>query len=360
MTLLSEYQKKRNFSKTAEPKGKTGKKNEQRFCIQQHHARAKHYDLRIELSGVLLSWAIPKGPSDDPKVKRLAVETEPHPMEYLTFEGTIPKGSYGAGKMIVWDIGHYELPDTKKNINKVLREQYDNGSIDMLFDGKKIKGLFKLVRTSTEKNQWLFFKKKDEYVKSLDFSERSVLNGREVTEVDEDDNPIAKAMEAGTEKPFPEEFQPMLAKRSDVTLSREDWLFEIKYDGYRCLVFKQGKDIRLMSRNGNLLNKDYPAVVEALEDIEPDGIFDGEIIAADDSGRAFGALLLGRTGPKGELLFAGKVGTGFNQKQSQEILKNLEKYKTDSPQAKTRDKITFWVKPHRRAQRKCSCTQGNV
>lgn len=470
MTLLAEYQKKRDFSKTAEPKGKTGKKNAQRFCIQQHHARAKHYDLRIELSGVLLSWAIPKGPSDDPKVKRLAVETEPHPLEYLTFEGTIPKGSYGAGKMIVWDIGHYEIPDVKKNVNKILREQYDNGSIDIHFEGKKIKGLFKLVRTSKEKNQWLFFKKKDEFVKKLDFTAQSVLTGRAVTEVDEENNPVAQAMKAGTVKPFPEEFQPMLAKLSDITFSREDWLYEIKYDGYRCVVFKNGDEIRLISRNGNLLNKDYPEIIEAVRDIEPDGIFDGEIIAADetgggdfqalqnyvrkgrktelllvlfdlvylenrdlstvplyirkaalekilepvknnvlrfsshietegeayleaakelklegiiakqkdstylkgkrtgtwlkfknildddlpvigltetdDSGRAFGALLLGRTGPKGELLFAGKVGTGFTQKQTQKILKSLEEFKSDTPRAKTRDKIKFWVKPH--------------
>lgn len=281
---LKKYNEKRDFEKTSEPRGNRGKKSAQRFCIQQHHASHLHYDLRIENEGVLLSWAVPKGPSADPKVKRLAMETEPHPLEYLTFEGTIPKGNYGAGKMIVWDIGTFEIPEGGKNPDKVLSRAYEEGIIDIIFNGQKIKGLYKLVLTDKKKRQWLFFKKKDAFAGKGEFEKESVVSGRLVDEVEEADNPLAKVLKNSPVKPFPEVFKPMLAKLTDEIFDSKDWIYEVKYDGYRCLVFKKEGEIQLISRNGNNLNGNYPALVKAAADLAPDGVFDGEIIVANESG----------------------------------------------------------------------------
>src|SRR5690606_13537958 len=147
---------KRDFTQSPEPEGEVESQNQFRFCVQQHDARRMHYDFRIELDGVLLSWAVPKGPSSDPSVKRLAIQTEDHPISYLTFEGTIPKGNYGAGTVILWDVGTYKLPADKKelDVTSTLRNQYEEGKIHLYFEGYKIQGEYSLIRTGNEK-QWL-------------------------------------------------------------------------------------------------------------------------------------------------------------------------------------------------------------
>src|SRR5690606_10813255 len=197
-------------------KGTLGKKNEFRYCVQMHDATNLHYDLRIEYEGVLLSWAVPKGPSADPSQKRLAIQTEDHPIEYLTFEGTIPKGNYGGGSMILRDLGQYSQPADKKgqDLEKMLDDQYKAGKIHLTFSGKKLQGEYSLIRTKKEKRQWLFFKVQDECAGKKKFSEESVLSGRKVTEVKEEDNSLGKLMKQGKSSDFPDDFKPMLAKLS--------------------------------------------------------------------------------------------------------------------------------------------------
>ncbi len=163
--LLKKYHAKRNFKKTDEPRGKIAKKKPKKsiFVIQKHDATALHYDFRIEVDGVLPSWAIPKGPSLNPKVKRLAMKTEDHPLEYAKFEGIIPKGEYGAGPVIIWDKGTYR--NIKKKDGKLvpMDQCIKNGEIEIFLNGKKLKGGFALVRTHYKKNSWLFIKMKDKY-----------------------------------------------------------------------------------------------------------------------------------------------------------------------------------------------------
>jgi DNA ligase D-like protein (predicted 3'-phosphoesterase) len=160
MDKLKEYKSKRNFNKTSEPSGSRSNQNERTiFVIQKHDASNLHYDFRLEIDGILASWAVPKGPSTDPSTKRLAIETEDHPMDYAKFEGTIPEGEYGAGKVIVWDYGSYE--NTKEYSIKEARQQ---GKIEVSLKGKKLNGKYALIRTGDkESKQWLLIKMADKY-----------------------------------------------------------------------------------------------------------------------------------------------------------------------------------------------------
>jgi bifunctional non-homologous end joining protein LigD len=186
---LKEYNKKRDFRKTSEPKGnmKSGK-NLLHFVVQKHAARNLHYDFRLELDGVLKSWAVPKGPSLDPKIKRLAMHVEDHPYDYRTFEGTIPDGEYGAGEVIVWDEGTYHAigTDDKKESEKILREGYEKGDFKFYLEGQKLKGEFVLVKMKNRgEKQWLLIKHKDKYVSTEDIlqDERSVISDRTLEDV---------------------------------------------------------------------------------------------------------------------------------------------------------------------------------
>ena len=179
MDVLEKYNKKRDFTRTPEPIGRNTnddtKKKELRFVVQKHDATKLHYDFRLETKkeGVLKSWAVPKGVSLDPKVKRLAVLTEDHPLDYLLFEGIIPKGSYGAGTVIVWDTGRYTS-------EKEIADEFEKGKVTFVLSGKKIKGRFSLVRTSRE-NQWLLIKASDEFESKEDLTTsrpESVLTGK--------------------------------------------------------------------------------------------------------------------------------------------------------------------------------------
>ncbi|HZI50776.1 MAG TPA: DNA polymerase ligase N-terminal domain-containing protein [Terriglobia bacterium] len=181
---LDEYKKKRRFNETPEPEGKVKKTAGNSFVIQKHRATRLHYDFRLEMEGVLRSWAIPKGPSFNPAEKRLAVLTEDHPMDYGGFEGVIPKGNYGAGKVIVWDNGTYEMvdPDTPE-------KGWQKGKLHIILNGTKLHGEWVLVRGSRDEKQWIFFKVRDNYATAegdvtVDEPE-SVLSGNLVEEVGE-------------------------------------------------------------------------------------------------------------------------------------------------------------------------------
>jgi bifunctional non-homologous end joining protein LigD len=186
---LQEYKKKRNFKKTAEPEGSEKSKiRELIFVVQKHDATNLHYDFRLELDGVLKSWAVPKGPTLNPQEKRLAMMVEDHPFDYKDFEGVIPEGQYGAGNVIVWDNGTYSakgISDRSEN-EKVLRQGLEKGDLKFILNGKKLKGEFALVKMKTaQKNSWLLIKKKDEFITTDDIlkDERSVLSDKTLREV---------------------------------------------------------------------------------------------------------------------------------------------------------------------------------
>ena len=198
---LKDYQSKRKFTKTPEPKpgfdslssGNAGARRGGRliFVIQKHAARSLHYDLRLELEGVLKSWAIPKGPSLDPSIKRLAVMVEDHPFDYKDFEGVIPKGNYGAGNVIIWDRGFYRHPSDKtgEEGEKLLLEGLRKGDMKFVLDGEKLQGEFALVRTRKDDKSWLLLKKKDRYATTEDILSKdlSVVSGQTVGGIGESD-----------------------------------------------------------------------------------------------------------------------------------------------------------------------------
>jgi DNA ligase D-like protein (predicted 3'-phosphoesterase) len=190
---LKEYRKKRDFKKSSEPSGrkKRSSKGKNIFVIQKHDASHLHYDFRLEIDGVLKSWAIPKGPSTNPREKRLAVETEDHPMEYATFEGVIPEGEYGAGPVIVWDSGTFDNIKEKDGKSVPLSDCYTNGQIEVNLHGKKLQGGYALIHTSfgddARKKNWLLIKMKDEYADArrnpVKTEPESVISGKTIEEM---------------------------------------------------------------------------------------------------------------------------------------------------------------------------------
>ena len=271
---LDEYKKKRKFDKTPEPKGVVDTENLGRFVIQRHQATRLHYDLRLEMEGVLKSWAVPKGPSMNPDDKRLAIMTEDHPVKYLTFHGTIPKGNYGAGVMDIWDEGTFKVLESKQGTDPIV--QLKKGDLKIEFFGKKIKGSFALVHTQRgeEKNQWLLIKKKDNYSTDLDYDAEVFAE-------------IQKNIGLGKVKALnPNEFiKPMLASPTKKIFKDPDWVFELKWDGYRVLAnIKDGK-VDIYSRNGISYNQKFSSIRKELEHIPFDCILDGEVVVMDKNGK---------------------------------------------------------------------------
>ncbi|MEX0719354.1 MAG: DNA ligase D [Balneolaceae bacterium] len=271
---LEEYSKKRDFNATPEPGGENAKSEKVlRFVVQRHDASRLHYDLRLEMEGVLKSWAVPKGPSMNPSDKRLAIHTEDHPIKYLDFEGTIPKGNYGAGEMRIWDRGTYTPASTKGKKEGDLVEQLEKGNLKINFSGKKLKGEFALVSMKKE-NQWLLIKKKDEFAADLEYDAEDLAE-KEIAE---------EAGEAEDKTDLTEMVKPMLAKKTSEIFEDPDWLYEMKWDGYRALANINEGNVQLYSRNGISFNTKFSPIVKALETIPHNAILDGEIVLLDDDG----------------------------------------------------------------------------
>ncbi|GAB3439804.1 DNA ligase D [Massilia solisilvae] len=303
---LKVYKQKRNFSITSEPaEGGEPCKNGLSFVIQKHWASRLHYDFRLELDGSMKSWAVPKGPSYDTRDKRMAVHVEDHPISYNEFEGTIPEKQYGAGKVIIWDKGTWEpLEDP--------RQGYEKGSLKFEMHGHKMHGKWALVRIknrSDEKQEpWLLIKEKDDFARPVE--EFSVVDEmpdsvRELPLPPDAIKPAAAArpkagkrgaMPAGAAKAaLPAEFAPELATLVDKPpTTPQDWVFEVKFDGYRMLARVEGKSVRLITRNGNdWTDKLKPLQQELLRLKLADGWYDGEIVVNDEQGRPnFGMLQL--------------------------------------------------------------------
>jgi bifunctional non-homologous end joining protein LigD len=303
---LDTYAAKRKFDKTPEPGPKVvARSGPLLFVIQKHAARRLHYDFRLELDGVLKSWAVPKGPSYELGEKRLAVETEDHPFDYASFEGVIPEKEYGAGNMIVWDCGVYS-PDeggqysfsNREEAEQRIRTELANGKISLFLRGEKVKGSFALVKTSTPK-QWLLLKHKDRFANSGDLLSRnqSVLSGVVLEEMSPDEAPTAR-MEAarlapaGPPESVPKKLSPMLAELGDASASDPQWLYEPKLDGYRVIAAIDRGTVNLISRRGQDYTSFFPEVVNDLAAQAVDTmVLDGEIVALDADGRpSFNAL----------------------------------------------------------------------
>jgi bifunctional non-homologous end joining protein LigD len=226
---LSLYKKKRSFNETPEPTGgKSTTKDKLVFVVQKHDASRLHYDFRLEMEGVLKSWAVPKGPSLDPSVKRLAMMVEDHPFDYRNFEGIIPEGNYGAGTVIVWDEGIYEPLDNvsgnKKENEKNLLKQLYSGSLKFVMHGKKLKGEFALVKTSYRgENSWLLIKHNDEYATQEDITEKdkSVISKKTIAQVEKTSNKIWKSNRSQTIKPAAKKSVKKSVKKSAKKVSKK-------------------------------------------------------------------------------------------------------------------------------------------
>ena len=395
---LDEYKRKRRFEETPEPPPKIEKQSRHRFCVQRHDATRLHYDFRLEMEGVLKSWAVPKGPSLDPADKRLAMQVEDHPVSYFDFEGTIPEGNYGGGTVMVWDAGTWEplspmpvkgeyLPGTEKEAAAMLTK----GDLKFRLKGKRLSGDFALVhikgRSGSKGNEWLLIKKKDDHVVSgfnIDSYDKSVLTDRTMAEIAGDKgsaewtssrpaargkvkaawladaiaradakrkaltaedaegaekkksksprqtapnlaatkassggvvsgdaisksenkkssaNSASSAVQAlpGAEvKPMPTVIHPMLATSTTKAFDDPDWLFEIKWDGYRAVAFIDDGHVRLVSRSQNDLTAQFAELGTLPQFVKAErAILDGEIVALDEEGRPSFSLMQQRTG----------------------------------------------------------------
>ncbi len=286
---LKEYKAKRNFHKTKEPAGKTIKhKGAKMFVVQKHHASHLHYDFRLELDGVLKSWAVPKGPSLNPKDKRLAVEVEDHPIDYATFEGEIPEGEYGGGHVIVWDKGEWLPP---KNVE----DQLKKGHLEFELHGEKLGGEWLLLRTRIpggKKNNWLLIKRDDKSasLKDITKKDKSVLSGVTIETLEKEmakEDKKAKTQKKTKFLSFTDLGGPELATLVDSPPVGEQWIHEIKYDGYRTLCFKDKKSIKLLTRSGLDWSKKYSELQKECQEIAAESIiFDGEIVWPDENGKS--------------------------------------------------------------------------
>jgi len=299
MRDLEAYRRKRDPARTPEPFGgeraaaapRAGAPR--RFVVQQHAARRLHYDLRLEIAGALASWAVPKGPTLDPKEKRLAVRTEDHPLEYADFEGVIPAGNYGAGAMIVWDVGVYRCVDGASP-----EAGLEAGKLDLVLEGQKLRGRFALVRTrGAGGRDWLLLRKGAPPPEPRDLlreAPASVISGLTVDELragvtrDEEIAAALRGLRAPRRPLGREALRPMLAGSADTPFSRPGWLFELKYDGVRTLAVKEaGGEVRLLARTGGDRAQLYPEIARAVARL-PLASFaiDGELVALDGSGRS--------------------------------------------------------------------------
>ncbi|TKC03953.1 DNA ligase D [Pedobacter frigoris] len=307
---LEKYVKKRDFSKTKEPglkkaklEAKAGKKakatagKKLTFVVQRHHASHLHYDFRLEMQGVLKSWAVPKGPSLNPKDKRLAMMVEDHPYEYRTFEGEIPAGNYGGGTVHIFDKGTYQA--LEKGSEKDLLKGLYAGNLKFKLNGKILKGEFALVKIkSAEDNAWLLIKHNDEYAVKGEFDSEDLVpstikkKGIAFKKNAGKQKDLVELETEVTEEPLrstgDSSYKPMLAKLADHIFDDPDWIYEKKLDGYRALAFTEAKGgVKIMSRNGIDFKEKYKAVSDALKDLGLDAVIDGELVVEDKKGKGY-------------------------------------------------------------------------
>lgn len=307
---LAAYNEKRDFTRTNEPRGEPAAVAGFEFVIQKHDARRLHYDLRLELDGVLKSWAVTRGPSLVPGQKRLAVHTEDHPMKYLEFEGVIPQGEYGGGSMIVWDRGRW-IPDGDPH------KGYAKGRLDFHLEGSRLQGGWHLVRMKPRRGekaeQWLLIKAQDEHARGegdadiLEEQQTSFLSGRTNAQLAEGGDlrkdhavrqakrqkaPAAPRLKGAKKGLMPVFVEPALATLHASPPSGGEWLHEIKYDGYRIQARIDGDEVKLLTRKGLDWTARFEGIAAALRSAGlPSAILDGEIVVEDDAGiSSFGAL----------------------------------------------------------------------
>ncbi len=283
---LATYRAKRRFGETAEPSGTARLRPGARYLIQKHDAKRLHYDFRLELDGVLLSWAVTRGPSFDPRDKRLAVRTEDHPLDYGNFEGTIPKGHYGGGTVMLWDTGSWEPTGDP-------RQGLARGKLEFCLHGRRLRGRWALVRLRPrdreKRESWLLIKQKDEHAGEapdlLERDTRSIKSGRSMRQI--------ATGTPGRKSALPRFLPPALATLVDTPPMDQGWLFEVKYDGYRALIAADGDAVRIHTRTGLDWTARYPAIVEAVAALNlPATLLDGEITVIGKSGVTnFGALV---------------------------------------------------------------------
>jgi len=360
---LAEYKKKRSFSKTPEPEGKQTKPSGSQliFVVQKHHASSLHYDFRLELKGTLKSWAVPKGPSLNPADKRLAMLVEDHPFDYKDFEGIIPKGNYGAGPVIIWDQGTYEPAEsagTKGEQEKMLLKGFFGGSLRIILKGKKLKGEFALVQSKgREDNAWLLIKKTDQYSGTTDIAlkDKSVVSGKTLEQVRNNkqskvwitkQKPDGKIKNLAPETPgkelstentqnkkvnlqqsedkdyagiikqimvslkgkkktaLPVDLKPMLATLTNDPFDDPEWMYEVKWDGYRALAYLNKGRVELRSRNNNGFNEKFYPVFNALKAWPIKAVVDGEVVVINRQGHSrFSDIQNWRSEADGELVF---------------------------------------------------------
>ena len=289
---LDAYRRKRDFKRTSEPTGGQRAADGNRFVVHKHAATADHYDLRLQLGDVLKCWAVPKGPSLDPEDKRLAVETEDHPVEYADFEGVIPQGQYGAGPMIIWDEGSWApMGDARESLEK--------GQFKFRLVGSKLQGGWMLTRLKPRKGErqpnWLLFKERDAAARQsgdiLEERPESARSGRAIEDLTPAPTPVPGgvlrpgALKDSVRSPLPRSVEPQLASATDAPPAGDDWLHEIKFDGYRTVARLEGGDVRLQTRGGLDWTRRYGDLGAEVARIScKSAILDGEIVVLDGRG----------------------------------------------------------------------------
>ncbi|UJF29565.1 DNA ligase D [Kaistella sp. 97-N-M2] len=361
---LEKYREKRSTDKTPEPFGGKPSGKDLRFVVQKHDASHLHYDFRLEMDGVLKSWAVPKGPSLDPDVKRLAMMVEDHPYDYRTFEGIIPKGQYGGGTVIVWDEGTYEpaepVSKDRKKKEKDLLHQLHAGKLKFRMNGEKLKGEFALVKVHGRgENGWLLMKLDDEFATTKDVTsqDESVISHKTIAEMEaapdevygqkKDKKAAKKNTDKGSEKTpkksaakssekvskeiknktakaesttsktdirkllkkcprqkFYDSVEPMLATLVNEPFDDPDWIYEVKWDGYRAVAFMNEGAVSMKSRNNKSFNEKFYSVYNTLTKMKLNAILDGEVVVVGTSGKAdFGGLQNWRSEADGDLVY---------------------------------------------------------
>ncbi|MBV8809762.1 MAG: non-homologous end-joining DNA ligase, partial [Acidobacteriaceae bacterium] len=299
---LKEYARKRHFDQTPEPDARetkgSGTDRGGFFCVQRHDATRLHYDFRLEVGGVLVSWAVPKGPSLDPARKALAMKVEDHPLEYGTFEGNIPEGNYGGGSVMLWDKGTYEVLGDASN-----REQLERGDFKFELHGTKLNGSFAIVRMkhAGKGNEWLLIKKKDEHaVPNYDIDQFawSVATKRTQDEIAASSSASNIADVEGARKAaLPTHMEAMLATLVKKPPSGTQWLYEIKWDGVRALCRLKDGSLQIQSRRGNHCEVQYPELRDLPQQVNATTAWiDGEICVLDENGRGRFELIQPRIG----------------------------------------------------------------